>query len=175
VDYQKNYIQSALAEFKRYKTLGDKTFDQLSEQDIHWTYADSTNSIAIIVKHMVGNMLSRWTNFHQEDGEKTWRNRETEFEGSYADKAEMRKAWEEGWDCLFTALKSINDTNFDIPIVIRMEPHTAFEAINRQLAHYCGHVGQIVVIGKMLNGNTWDSLSIPKGESDAYNNEKFRK
>lgn len=171
--YQENYIKSALFEFNRYKTLGDKTFGQLEEKDIHWSYTETDNSIAIIVKHMVGNMLSRWTNFLTEDGEKTWRNRETEFEAPYAMKTEMVEAWEKGWQCLFDALDSINSDNFESEIKIRNEAHSVFEAVNRQLAHYANHVGQIVLLGKMIKGNEWVSLSIPKGKSSDFNTEKF--
>ncbi len=168
-----NYLKSALAEFRRYKTLGDKTFEQISEEDVHWKYHKTSNSIAIIVKHMVGNMLSRWTNFHEEDGEKPWRHRETEFEATYASKKEMKKAWERGWNCLFDAITSLNEHNFERPILIRNEPHTAFEAINRQLAHYANHVGQIVILGKMRKGESWKSLSIAKGDSENFNSRMF--
>lgn len=175
MSYQEDYIKSALFEFQRYKTLGDKTFDQLGEEDVHWVKSEYDNSMAIIVKHMVGNMLSRWTNFLTEDGEKIWRNRETEFENPYATRAEMIQAWEKGWQCLFKALESINSNNFDSEIKIRNEAHTVFEAVNRQLAHYANHVGQIVYIGKMIKGNEWVSLSVPKGKSAEFNREKFGK
>ncbi len=168
-----NYIQSALFEFNRHKSYGDTVFEQLREVDIHWRYDEESNSIALIVKHMVGNMLSRWTNFLSEDGEKTWRDRETEFKNPYRDKAQMIAAWEQGWDCLFEALNSVNETNFNTTIKIRNEPHTIFEAVNRQLAHYSGHVGQIVFIGKMLRGNEWKSPTIPKGGSEAFNKKMF--
>ncbi|QCW99366.1 DUF1572 domain-containing protein [Aggregatimonas sangjinii] len=170
-----NYIKSAFFEFKRYRMLGNKTFDQLSEKDFYWTHSDSDNSIAIIVKHMVGNMRSRWTNFLTEDGEKSWRDRETEFTDPYTTKTEILHAWENGWQCVFDALNAINEDNFDSVILIRNEKHTLIEAINRQLAHYASHVGQIVLLGKMIKGNDWVSLSIPKGESEKFNKEKFGK
>jgi len=173
MNYQENYIKSALFEFQRYKTLGDKTFAQLSDTDIHWVNSEYDNCVAIIVKHMVGNMLSRWTNFFTEDGEKTWRDRETEFVNSYHSKSEMIQSWEKGWKCLFTALESIDSHNFDSEIKIRGEAHTIFEAVNRQLAHYANHVGQIVYIGRMIKGQIWVSLSIPKGKSTDFNEEKF--
>jgi len=173
MNYQENYIKSATFEFERYKTLGDKTFAQLDEKDIYCTLTETDNSIAIIVKHMVGNMLSRWTNFLTEDGEKLWRNREYEFQDAYQSKKEMTQAWENGWQCLFNALKSINSENFDSEIKIRNEAHTIFEAVNRQLAHYANHVGQIVLLGKMMKGKEWVSLSISKGASEAFNKEKF--
>lgn len=175
MDFQHDYVANAKFEFHRSKTLGDKTFDQLGDTDIHWSYGTTDNSIAIIVKHMVGNMLSRWTHFLTEDGEKTWRNRETEFEDSYSTKKEMQLAWEKGWKCLFDALQSIDATNFDNRIKIRGQEHTIVEAINRQLAHYASHVGQIVLLGKMIKGQDWKSLSIPKGGSEAFNQKLFGK
>lgn len=173
MDYAQNYLKSTLFEFHRYKTLGNKTFDQLDEEHIHWKYNVSDNSIALIVKHMVGNMLSRWTNFLTEDGEKPWRNRESEFQNPYTTKRDMISAWEKGWNCLFDALKAINEENFLTKIRIRNEEHTILEAVNRQLAHYANHVGQIVLLGKMIKGDQWVSLSIPKGGSETFNNKKF--
>ncbi|TMU56018.1 DUF1572 family protein [Flagellimonas algicola] len=173
MNFQENYLKSVRSEFLRYKSLGEKTFDQLSEEEIHWKYADSDNSIAIIVKHIVGNMLSRWTNFLTEDGEKTWRNRDTEFEGPYTSKSEMLDAWEKGWDCLFAALDGIDNTNFNSKVKIRNEDHSIIEAINRQLAHYPSHVGQILFLGKMIKQQDWVSLSIPKGQSEAFNKKMF--
>ncbi|GLU45492.1 DUF1572 domain-containing protein [Allomuricauda sp. NBRC 101325] len=174
MDFPENYLSNVKFEFRRYKTMGDATFDQLSEEDMHWKYAETDNSIAIIVKHIAGNMLSRWTDFLTEDGEKSWRNRESEFVDSLISKEEILTYWEKGWNCLFTALDSINTSNFDSKIKIRGEEHTIVEAINRQLAHYPNHVGQIAYIGKMIKGNDWISLSIPKGGSDAFNKSMFK-
>lgn len=173
MNYEKKFIDSALFEFRRYQTLGERTFAQLDDEDIHWKYTQTDNSIAIIVKHVVGNMLSRWTNFLEEDGEKTWRNREGEFENAYESKKEMLAAWAAGWNRLFEALATIDSENFDTPVRIRGEQHTLVEAIHRQLAHYSNHVGQIVFIGKMIKGDQWNSLSIPKGGSATFNREKF--
>ena len=153
--------------------MGDKTFAQLSDTDIQWQYGDTDNSIAIIVKHMVGNMLSRWTNFLTEDGEKSWRDREMEFVAPYTSKTALLSDWEKGWKCLFDALESIDSQNFTSKVNIRGEKHTVVEAINRQLAHYCSHVGQIVFLGKMIKGREWISLSIPKGGSEAFNKKMF--
>jgi len=168
----KNYIESARFEFKRYKTMGDKTLSQVSEEDIHWSVNESDNSIAIIIKHLTGNMRSRWTHFLTEDGEKEWRNREAEFTEPPKSKVELIACWNAGWECLFTALHQINSSNFDTIIKIRNEEHTIVEAVNRQLAHYASHVGQLVLIGKMLKGSKWVSLSIPKGASEAFNQGK---
>ena len=173
MNFRENYLESALFEFRRYKTLGDKTFVQLSDEEIHWKHNDSDNSIALIVKHLVGNMLSRWTNFLTEDGEKSWRNRESEFENPVIAKKEMIVSWEKGWQCLFDALNGIDESNFGNQIVIRGEAHTIPQAINRQLAHYANHVGQIVFIGKMIRGQDWISPSIAKGNSQAFNDMMF--
>ena len=174
MDFPKNYLQSVRFEFDRYKTLGDKTFAQLGASDIHWSYSKEDNSIALIVKHMVGNMLSRWTNFLTEDGEKPWRHREREFEAPPESKEDMMVLWEKGWNCLFDALDSIDEDNFEITIKIRNEDHTIVEAVNRQLAHYANHVGQIVLLGKMIKGSDWVSLSIPKGSSEQFNAKMFK-
>ena len=173
MDFVKNYLDSSRFEFGRYKTLSDKTFTQLGESDILWKYQEEDNSISQIVKHVSGNMLSRWTNFLSEDGEKPWRHRDTEFEEPFTTKTEMIAAWEKGWQCIFDAIASINSDNFNSLVKIRNEEHTIVEAINRQLAHYANHVGQIVLLGKMIKGDSWVSLSVPKGESEVFNKEKF--
>lgn len=172
---ENNYILSIQKQFTYYKNLGDKTFVQLNERQIHWQPNSQSNSIAIIVKHIVGNMLSRWTNFYTEDGEKTWRHRDTEFEGSYTSKEEMLNAWEDGWDCLFKIINPLKAEHLERIIYIRNIGHTVVEAINRQLCHYSYHVGQLVYLGKQIKGNNWKSLSVPKNQSAAYNKEKFSK
>lgn len=173
--FQEDYIKSAIFEFHRYKTLGDKTFTQLSDGDLLWKHGEEDNSIAQIVKHLSGNMLSRWTNFLTEDGEKEWRNRELEFVDPSKTRSEMLEIWEKSWQCLFDALHTIEDSNFDTKIKIRNESHSIVQAINRQLAHYANHVGQIVLLGKMIKGKDWVSLSIPKGGSQAFNATKFKR
>lgn len=134
-----------------------------------------SNSISIIDKYMVGNMLSRWTSFLTEDGEKPWREREQEFEASYTSKDELLHAWEMGWKCLFEAISTLSTEDMDKIVCIKNEQHTAAEAIFRQLGHYPYHVGQIAFIGKMIKGENWKSLSIPKGGTASYNAEKFSK
>lgn len=153
--------------------LGEKTFDQLNAGDLFWKYNSESNSIATIVKHLSGNMLSRWTNFLTTDGEKKWRNREEEFENTINSKQDLLSIWGEGWNCLFETLKSLKEEDLKKEIFIRNQGHTVIEAINRQLAHYPYHVGQIVFIGKMLKEENWKSLSIPRGHSKKYNEEKF--
>ena len=171
----KSYKISVIKQFEYYKKLGDNSFSQLENKDIQWQYNSESNSIAIIVKHIVGNMLSRWTNFLTEDGEKDWRHRDTEFEYPYFSKDDMIDAWDKGWDCLFNALKPLQDDDFERIIYIRNQGHTVTEAINRQMAHYSYHIGQIVFLGKMIRGEHWKSLSIPKGDSTKYNKDKFAK
>jgi len=174
MDVQADYLKSALYESCRYKSLGDKTFEQLEDSDIHWSLNNSGNSIAVLVKHLSGNMLSRWTNFLTEDGEKTWRDRDSEFETSYRTKKEMILAWEKGWNCYFNAIQEIHPRNLKNTIKIRSEQHTLTQAINRQLTHYSYHIGQIVLLGKAVKGGKWISLSIPKGQSKAFNKAKFK-
>ena len=169
------YLNSAKKEFKRYKMLGEKTFVQLKDEDLFWQYNKESNSIAMIVKHMLGNMLSRWTDFLTSDGEKPWRDRETEFENDIKSREELLNKWNVGWDCLFNTLDSIKEDDWQKDIYIRNEQHSVVEAINRQLAHYPYHIGQIVFIGKMIAGKDWISPSIPKGKSAAFNDEKFGK
>ncbi|WP_299677890.1 DUF1572 family protein [uncultured Tenacibaculum sp.] len=170
-----SYLNSAIKQFEYYKSLGDKTFHQLSNDQFFWIADAHENSIAIIVKHMVGNMLSRWTNFLTEDGEKDWRNRDQEFENSFTTKKEVIDYWEQGWQCLFDAITPLNTNDLEKIIYIRNHGHTVTEAINRQLCHYSYHTGQIVFLGKMLTNEKWQSLSIPKGNSKQYNQEKFSK
>ncbi len=170
---EKNYLESIKKQFAYYKLLGEKTFAQLDDEALFWQYNEESNSIAIIVNHLSGNMLSRWTDFLTADGEKTWRNREQEFEDVIQNRQELLTKWELGWTCLFSALESINETNFETTIYIRNQGHTVVEAINRQLAHYAYHIGQITFLGKMIKGAEWESLSIPKGKSQDYNADKF--
>jgi hypothetical protein len=172
---KENYLESALKQFRYYKMLGDRTFEQLSDDDIHWRFYDGGNNISIIVKHMVGNMLSRWTNFLDEDGEKLWRQRDQEFMDTYNTKRDMISEWNKGWQCLFDALASITGKHLERIIYIRNQGHTVSEALNRQLAHYAYHVGQIVLMGKNIKSDEWQSLSIPKGGSESYNFKKFNK
>ena len=173
MSFSKEFMVSTIREFERYKSLGEKTFKQLSEEEIQFVYQEDDNSIAQIVKHLVGNMRSRWTNFLEEDGEKTWRNRDTEFVEPFNSKAEMEEAWSSGWTSVFDALAQINEDNFSSTIRIRQEPHSLIQAIHRQLAHYASHVGQIVYLGKSIKGDQWVSLSIPKGKSEEFSRKYF--
>ena len=155
--------------------MGDKTFSQLNTDQMFWNINEESNSIAVIVKHMVGNMLSRWTHFLTEDGEKDWRNRDQEFENTFTTKQEILDYWEKGWRCLFEALNTITEDNINSTIYIRGEAHTVTDAVLRQLAHYSYHVGQIVFIGKILQNENWETLSIPRNKSRDFNAEMFEK
>ena len=170
---ENNFLESAIKQFEYYKLLGEKTFEQLDDEKLIWQYNTESNSIAIIVKHMHGNMLSRWTNFLTSDGEKEWRKRDAEFENDITTKEEMLSKWNAGWQCLFDALHSLQETDLQKIIYIRNQWQTLTEAINRQLCHYSYHVGQIVFVGKMICNENWISLSIPKGNSKIYNQQKF--
>jgi hypothetical protein len=167
------YLASAIKRLMSYKMLGDHTFRQLKEKDFYYAPNDASNSIAIIIRHLSGNMISRWTNFLTEDGEKPWRNRETEFslQGQHDSKEHLLEQWEKGWSCLFDTLRSLKAEDLLRTIHIRHEPLLAVDAINRQMAHYPHHVGQLVYIGKMIRGNDWQPLSIPKGGSDQFNQQ----
>ncbi|WP_400080078.1 DinB family protein [Winogradskyella sp. R77965] len=170
---EQSYLTSAIKQFEYYKSLGDKTIEQIPWEDLQKEFAEDSNSISIIVKHIVGNMLSRWTNFLTEDGEKEWRKRDEEFLDTFTSKAELLEAWNKGWNCLFEAIRPLATRDLDKVIYIRNQGHSVTEAINRQMMHYAYHVGQIVFIGKLVKGEKWKSLSIAKGKSKAYNKTKF--
>ena len=168
------YLESVIKQFQYYKVLGEKAMAQLETEQWFVEINDDSNSVATIVQHLSGNMLSRWTDFLTSDGEKEWRNRDAEFESLLDnDKEAVMKSWNEGWECLFSALNSLTPEQLTTIIYIRNEGHTVVEAINRQLAHYPYHIGQIVFLAKMLKKEPWTSLSIPKNSSNSYNADKF--
>ncbi|GEP51183.1 hypothetical protein FNO01nite_18550 [Flavobacterium noncentrifugens] len=170
-----SYLESVRKQFLYYKTLGEKAMAQLEPEQLFIAVNDDTNSIAIIVNHISGNMLSRWTDFLNSDGEKTWRNRDAEFESVLTTKEEVLNCWNKGWKCFFDAIDHLKPEQLSKVIYIRNEGHTVVEAINRQLAHYPYHIGQIVFYAKMLKQSEWESLSIPKNKSNNYNSAKFEK
>ena len=163
------YLQTAIKRLRYYKELGEKTFGQLTDADFHFTPNTASNSIAVIVQHMTGNMLSRWTNFLTEDGEKPWRQRDEEFEVHDYSKQQVIELWEKGWACFLDALTPLTEDDLLKTIYIREEPLLVIDAINRQLAHYPYHVGQIIYIGKLIKDTGWQNLSIEKGKSEDYN------
>jgi uncharacterized damage-inducible protein DinB len=170
-----SYLTSTVKQFKYYKSLGDKTIAQLSFEELKFEFGKNSNSINIIIKHIVGNMLSRWTNFLTEDGEKEWRKRDEEFVDTFSSKDDLIDAWDKGWDCLFNAIQPLSNADLNKVVYIRNQGHTVTEAINRQMMHYAYHIGQIVFLGKLAKGVNWESLSIAKGKSKAYNTDKFKK
>lgn len=167
------YLSSALRQFKYYEKLANDAINQLDQQQLFALPNQESNSIAIIMKHMVGNMLSRWTDFLTSDGEKEWRNRDAEFEMDFDNIEALMVYWQKGWTCLYEAIEPHNESDLDTIIYIRNEGHTVLEAINRQLCHYSYHVGQIVFLAKWFKNQEWKSLSIPKSKSANYNQIKF--
>lgn len=170
---EENYLTSIRKQFEYYKTIGESAIAQLTDEQLNFQYNETSNSIAIIVKHLCGNMHSRWTDFLTTDGEKETRNRDAEFENDFMTRTELLDKWNEAWLCFFDALNALTKDDLQKVIYIRNQGHTVLEAINRQLAHYPYHIGQIVFIAKMLAESNWTSLSIPKGNSKTYNSDKF--
>lgn len=164
-----NFLQSAIHQFKEYKALADKTFAQIPSDKFTYTPNNASNSLATIITHMHGNMLSRWINFLTEDGEKEWRKRDEEFEPKPLSKSELIDLWEAGWKVLFTSLESLTPIDLGRSVFIRTKPLTVVEAIHRQLTHYASHVGQIIYLGKIITNENWQTLSIVKGGSKAFN------
>jgi hypothetical protein len=167
-----DYLESAIKQFEYYKQLGESTFAQVSDEQLTWQYNPDSNSIATIVKHLAGNMLSRWTDLLTSDGEKEWRNRDAEFENDITTRQAMLAIWDKGWKVMLDTLLSLAPEDLEKIVYIRNQGHTVLEAINRQLAHYPYHIGQIVYTGKML-ASGWRSLSIPRGASANYNTQQF--
>lgn len=168
-----SYLEDARAIFRYYKKLADGAIAQVSDADLTHTLDPEMNSIAIVMKHMAGNMISRWTDFLTTDGEKPTRNRDSEFEDPPATRAELLAQWERGWDCLFHALDPLTETDLARTVTIRGEDHSVTQAINRQVAHLSYHTGQIVVLAKHFQWANWKSLSVPRGQSQQFT-EKVR-
>ncbi len=165
------FLSSAIKRLTYYKELGDKTLAVLSEADFHFQPNEASNSIAIIIQHLSGNMLSRWTDFLTSDGEKEWRSRDEEFETRLQTKEELVAAWEKGWQVCLDAIKSLTEQDLLKTIYIRSEALTVMDAINRQLAHYPYHVGQLIYVARMIKNENWQSLSIPKNKSRQFNDD----
>ncbi|MDM1362561.1 DUF1572 family protein [Myroides marinus] len=166
-------IKGVRTQFEYYRTLADKTILILSQDELNHKVSDESNSIAMIMRHITGNLLSRFTNFFTEDGDKPWRNRDDEFQDGIYDKHELITNWDKAWNVLFQTLDSITGENINTVVKIRNQDHTVAEALYRQLAHYPYHIGQIVFIGKMIRNTEWQSLSIPKNMSKEYNKEVY--
>jgi hypothetical protein len=173
-----SYLPKLISQLNYYKSLGETTINKLTTEQLLWQYNEASNSIAIIVQHISGNMLSRFTDFLTSDGEKIWRNRDVEFETVAKTKEQVLDIWHKGWQCLFNTINTLSVADLEKIITIRQENHTVIEALNRQLAHYPYHIGQIVFIGKMILNDDWQSLSIPKNKSQDFNKsmeDKFGK
>ena len=164
-----SYLKDSLTLFRYYKKLVERAMEQVTDEQLSAALDGEMNSIAIIVKHMAGNMRSRWTDFLISDGEKPDRKRDTEFEGPPATRAELMSLWEDGWNCVFTALEPLSDADLNRTVTIRGEAHSVMQAINRQIAHYAYHCGQIVFLAKHLQARQWKSLSVPRGKSEVFN------
>jgi len=164
-----SFIEDSLAVFRYYKKLGERAMEQVPEPQLFAVLDDECNSIAIIVKHITGNMRSRWTDFLTTDGEKPNRNRDSEFIDPPATREALLRDWEDGWNCVFRALEPLTDADLGRTVTIRGEAHSVMQAINRQLAHYPHHVGQIVLLAKHYAGDQWKSLSVPRNQSAEFN------
>lgn len=167
--FSTSYLEDSISLFVYYKKLAERAMAQISDEHLFAPIDPEANSIAVIVKHLSGNMRSRWTNFLTTDGEKPDRNRDSEFEEPPASREAVLAAWEAGWSCVFSALHALTDDDLSRTVTVRGEPHSVMQAINRQLAHYPHHIGQIVLLAKHFAGNQWQSLSIPRRASADYN------
>ena len=169
-----NYLDDAIASLKTAKKLADKAVAQMKDDELFVTLDEESNSVAVIMKHMAGNMFSRWTDFLTSDGEKPDRNRDMEFViESNTTKADVLDYWERGWACVFAALEPLTLADFEKTVMIRAEAHTIVQAINRQLMHYSYHIGQIVYLAKHFRSTEWTSLSVPRNKSAEFNASKF--
>ncbi len=168
-EFSTSYLQDSLSLFRYYKKLTERAMEQVTDEQLFAVLDGEMNCIAIIVKHLVGNMRSRWTDFLVSDGEKPDRKRDTEFENPPTTRAALMKMWEEGWNSVFTALEPLSDADIERTVPIRGEPHSVMQAINRQIAHYAYHCGQIVFLAKHLQASQWKSLTVPRGKSEDFN------
>jgi Protein of unknown function (DUF1572) len=166
-----SHVKDSIDLFRYYKKLAERAMAQCPDEGLFTILSAESNSIAIVVKHMSGNMRSRWTDFLTSDGERPDRNRDSEFEAPPTTRAELMELWEGGWKLLFGALEPLSDADLTRTITIRMEPHSVTQAINRQIAHYSYHVGQIVYLGRHFAGEKWQSLTIPKKKSADFNRQ----
>ncbi|MGE7688577.1 DUF1572 family protein [Lysinibacillus sp. NPDC097214] len=169
------YLHVVQKRFRSVKEQGDKTLSQLDNEQLHWAFNEESNSIAVIVKHVSGNMISRWTDFLTTDGEKATRNRDEEFTFSLQTKEEVMSVWEKGWQVFLDALQKLTEADLQGFVTIRGEQLSVIDAIERQMSHYSQHVGQIVYIAKLIKGSEWQTLSIPKGQSQEFTKSMLKK
>jgi hypothetical protein len=172
---QSPIVEAAVYELQKIKKLADKSIAQLTDDQL-WQKIDAeANSVAILMRHMAGNMRSRWTNFRTSDGEKPDRHRDQEFEEPQISRAELLAEWEDGWSRVFDALGPVTDADLAETVYIRSEPHSIYKAISRQVAHYAGHTYQILLLAKHFKGSEWKTLSIPRGQSEEFNRRMLAK
>jgi hypothetical protein len=169
LQFTTSYLEDSIALFRHYKKLGDRAISQVTDEQLLVCLDPEMNSIALIVKHMVGNMRSRWTDFLSTDGEKPNRNRDSEFVEPPLTRADLLKSWEDGWSLVFGALEPLSDADLSRTVIIRGEAHSVMQAINRQLTHYAYHCAQIVMLAKHLASAQWQSLSVPRNKSAEFN------
>jgi hypothetical protein len=167
--FSTSYVQDSLSLFRYYKKLAESAMEQVSDKQLFTALDEEMNSIAIVAKHMAGNMRSRWTDFLNTDGEKPDRNRDSEFVEPPASRDELMKTWDRSWNCVFSAVEPLSDADLERKVMIRNEPHSVMQAINRQIAHYAYHVGQIVFLAKHFKASQWKSLTVPKNKSGEFN------
>ncbi len=171
----KEFLRTLIKQSLYYQSVADRAIAQIEDKQLFIVPNENSNSIAMIMQHIAGNMLSRWTDFRTTDGEKEWRNRDSEFEQNYHSKDELIAFWNKGWACYLSAIESIQAHELINTLKIRGEAHTIMDAINRQLAHYPYHIGQIVCLCKFLKDQEWETLSIAKNKSQAFNQDAFNK
>lgn len=167
------FLSASINAFEANKRLADRAVAQVPDDRLHVALDENTNSIAVIMKHIAGNLISRWTDFLTADGEKPSRNRDDEFVDSFGSRAEVLDYWERGWACLFTALRCLGPEDFEKTVLIRGEPHSVPLALQRSLGHTCYHIGQIVQVARIHAGGRWNTLTIPKGGSAQFNKEHW--
>ncbi|QDU08362.1 DUF1572 family protein [Gimesia aquarii] len=169
MDTTGQFMSSIINVFETHKRMTERAVEQVPDEKLHTALDEHTNSIAVIMKHVAGNLISRWTDFLTTDGEKSWRNRDDEFVDSFKSRAEIMEYWERGWSCVLEALKSLTAEDLEKTVSIRGEAHTVPLAIERSLGHTCYHVGQIVQVARIQAGDDWHTLTIPRGESEQFN------
>ncbi len=168
-----DFLAAAIDTFESNRRLADRAIAQVADVKLREAISEHTNSIAVIMKHVAGNLISRWTDFLTSDGEKPWRNRDAEFIDDFRDRTEIIAYWERGWTVLFACLQSLQPSDLDKTVVIRGQSHSVALAIERSLGHTCYHVGQIVLVARLQAGSSWSTLTIPKGGSLQFNAENW--
>ena len=169
------FLDSAVAMFRSQKKLAERAIGQLTDEQLHQPLDENTNNVAVIMKHMAGNMCSRWTDFLAADGEKPWRHRDNEFVDDIASRDELMTLWERGWGRLFATMESLTVHDLTRSVTIRGEPHSVIQAVHRELGHYGYHVGQIVLVARVLRKDKWQTLTVPPGGSEEYNRRVWKR